>query len=87
MFRATFSGSACPPATIFALPCCQHCLPRFQEADFFFAMGSAGASAASAGTGSGAGAGGSRGGRRYVVGVVPASKLKECTEAIAQMVA
>ncbi|CAM9645156.1 unnamed protein product, partial [Laminaria digitata] len=60
-----------------------------QEADFFFAMNS---SSQIGGGGSGAGGGSASGGgatqqqQRYVVGVMPASKLGECVQGVAQMV-
>lgn len=68
-------------------------VPLIQEAEFFFAMGTAASSEGTGSTTAGAGAssasrdGGGGSGQRYVVGLVPASKYKECAEAIAQMVA
>ncbi|CAB1119362.1 unnamed protein product [Ectocarpus sp. CCAP 1310/34] len=55
-----------------------------QEADFFFPMGCA----SQAGGGGGGSASGGGGGQqqRYIVGVLPAKKLGECSRGVAQMV-
>ncbi|CBJ49223.1 conserved unknown protein [Ectocarpus siliculosus] len=55
-----------------------------QEADFFFPMGCA----SQAGGGGGGSASGGGGGQqqRYVVGIMPAKKLGECVQGVAQMV-
>lgn len=61
------------------------CFPALvQEADFFFSMACA---SQSSGSGVAPGAGGGGGSQqRYVVGVLPASKLGESVQGIAQMV-
>ncbi|CAM9193142.1 unnamed protein product [Sphacelaria rigidula] len=87
-----------PPAGSGPAMLSDFCFSRFddevllQEAEFFFAMGTAASSEGTGSTTAGAGASsasrdGGGSGQRYVVGLVPASKYKECAEAIAQMVA
>lgn len=60
-----------------------YCSALFQETEFFFPMGCASQSGGGGGSASDAGGGPQQ---RYVVGVLPANKLGECVEGIAQMV-